>query len=86
MSALSWISHVAQIGTPMPFSQTQQSPGEQPRRGVILLVEDNRGDQLLTQEALKESGVAQQVLVVCEGNTCTAGAALRIPPRPRGPI
>jgi hypothetical protein len=75
MSALSWISHVAQIGTPMPFSQTQQSPGEQPRRGVILLVEDNRGDQLLTQEALKKPALPSK---------CWSSA--RAIPAPLGPL
>ena len=54
-------------GTPMPFIQLERRPREQPRRGVILLVEDDRGDQLLTQEALQESGRAQQVMVVSDG-------------------
>jgi CheY-like chemotaxis protein len=54
-------------GRPMPFGQTERRPGEQPRRGVILLVEDDRGDLLLTQEALQESGMAQQVLIVSDG-------------------
>jgi CheY-like chemotaxis protein len=57
----------ARTGTPMPFSQPQQRPGEQPRRGVILLVEDDRGDQVLIQEALRESGGAPQVMVVSDG-------------------
>jgi two-component system response regulator len=34
---------------------------------VILLVEDDEGDQLLTCEALNESGLAEKVVVVADG-------------------
>jgi two-component system response regulator len=37
------------------------------RKGVILLVEDDHGDQLLTCEALSESALAHQVVVVSDG-------------------
>lgn len=37
------------------------------RKGVILLVDDDRGDQLLTQEALGESAKARKVFVVSDG-------------------
>jgi CheY-like chemotaxis protein len=44
-------------------------PGSQDeeKRRIILLVEDDRGDQLLTQEALGESVKARKVLVVSDG-------------------
>ncbi len=67
-------THHAQIATqehvPLhsrlePQLAEQCSPQE--RRGIILLVEDDRGDQLLTQEALGESAKARKVLVVSDG-------------------
>jgi CheY-like chemotaxis protein len=37
------------------------------QRGVILLIEDDHGDQLLTCEALSESALARKVAVVSDG-------------------
>jgi CheY-like chemotaxis protein len=37
------------------------------QKGVILLVEDDHGDQLLTCEALSESALAHQIVVVSDG-------------------
>jgi hypothetical protein len=51
-------------GTPAPFSQPERRLGDQPRRRVILLAEDDRGDQLPTQEALQESRLRGIPIVV----------------------
>lgn len=40
---------------------------EPSRKGVILLIEDDHGDQLLTCEALSESALAQKIAVVSDG-------------------
>jgi CheY-like chemotaxis protein len=40
---------------------------DQRQKGVILLVEDDHGDQLLTCEALSESALAHKVVVVSDG-------------------
>jgi CheY-like chemotaxis protein len=40
---------------------------DQRQKGVILLVEDDHGDQLLTCEALSESALAHRVVVVSDG-------------------
>lgn len=37
------------------------------QRGVILLIEDDHGDQLLTCEALSESALAHKIVVVSDG-------------------
>ena len=37
------------------------------QKGVILLIEDDHGDQLLTCEALSESALAHQIVVVSDG-------------------
>jgi CheY-like chemotaxis protein len=68
--------HRAQIDTQEQFSPNsswqpmllaEARPRDDEKKGVILLVEDDRGDQLLTQEALGESAKARKVLVVSDG-------------------
>lgn len=41
--------------------------GDVRQRGVILLIEDDHGDQLLTCEALSESALAYKIAVVSDG-------------------
>jgi two-component system response regulator len=43
------------------------SPEAGRQKGVILLVEDDHGDQLLTCEALSESALARKIAVVSDG-------------------
>ena len=49
---------------PGTVAARRSKPGQ---RGVILLVEDDHGDQLLTCEALSESALAQKIVVVSDG-------------------
>lgn len=52
--------------TPVPESSPARQRDSR-QRGVILLVEDDHGDQLLTCEALSESALAHRVVVVSDG-------------------
>jgi len=55
--------------TQAPGTETASAPGRRDarQRGVILLIEDDHGDQLLTCEALSESALAHQIVVVSDG-------------------
>ncbi len=56
------------VSTEQTLTKTRFEPQETPsQRGVILLVEDDHGDQLLTCEALAESGLAEKVAVASDG-------------------
>lgn len=50
---------------PRPLAEPRSRTEE--KKSVILLVEDDRGDQLLTKEALGESSSMRKVLVVSDG-------------------
>jgi two-component system response regulator len=53
-----------------PDGETVPAPEgrrEAAKKGVILLIEDDHGDQLLTCEALSESALAHQIVVVSDG-------------------
>lgn len=53
-----------------PDTEAASAPGwrrDARQKGVILLIEDDHGDQLLTCEALSESALAHQIVVVSDG-------------------
>jgi len=67
-AAVDSMEKTAPRNTPLlPESLGVQQIQTRERKGVILLVEDDRGDQLLTQEALRDSGRPKQVFVVSDG-------------------
>jgi CheY-like chemotaxis protein len=49
------------------ISPTEAPADAEERRGLFLLIEDDRGDQVLTREALRESGLAHEVVVLSSG-------------------
>jgi two-component system, chemotaxis family, response regulator Rcp1 len=56
--------------THTPDTEQVSAPGwrrDARQKGVILLIEDDHGDQLLTCEALSESALAHQIVVVSDG-------------------
>jgi CheY-like chemotaxis protein len=61
---------VQENATKTPGSKTTLLPARRSdpsQKGVILLIEDDHGDQLLTCEALSESALAQKIVVVSDG-------------------